>query len=152
MNVFRKLCLVGLVALVLGLASSQAHAQQAWGGGFGYGYGMPYNLYGMEHIPYYSLYPPVYYSYPVPRTYGYSPFAYPPGTMTPDVPAAEPKLMLNPFVPRRQTEQPAKDQTASQPLRIRNPFVDGNSAQEPAQVSLREERPKVIHPAGAFSK
>src|ERR1700742_789907 len=39
----------------------------------------------LNNVPYYALHPPVYYSYPVPRTYGYSPFAYPPSVMTPDV-------------------------------------------------------------------
>ena len=55
--------------------------------GFGPGgYGLGYFNYGYNQprIPYYALYPPVYYSYPVARPYGFSPFAYPPGVMTPD--------------------------------------------------------------------
>ena len=38
-----------------------------------------YTGYSSEYVPYYAMHPPVYYSYPVPRPYGYSPFAYPPG-------------------------------------------------------------------------
>jgi hypothetical protein len=94
-------------------------------------------------VPYYSLFPPVYYSYPVPRTYGYSPFAYPPGTITP---AAAPQVAaieyINPFVrpdaepagndagdraPKEDattaTVAPPVDATASQPRMYYNPFV-----------------------------
>ncbi len=94
-------------------------------GGY-FGYGIPGSIYVWEQIPYFAMNPPVYYSYPVPRPYGYSPFAYPPGTMTPEVtpPAAEPKAMLNPFVPGPTEAQPTTDKTALAPLRIKNPFVD----------------------------
>jgi hypothetical protein len=83
----------------------------------------------------------VYYSYPVPRTYGYSPFAYPPGVMTPDVVGGQPLEIINPHVPSppESTEQKpvsvGKDRTASaghpqrtqpEPLVIINPFVTPN--------------------------
>ena len=64
-----------------------------------------------NNVPYFALHPPVYYSYPVPRTYGYSPFAYPPYVMTPEIvmrsAAAE---IINPHVPS--TKQKA-DQSRS---------------------------------------
>ncbi len=86
------------LALGLGLLLAAASARADWGGCYG-----PYlqNMYARDMIPpYYALYPPVYYSYPVPRTYGYSPFAYPPGTPTPDLQIQElpqPKVMINPY-------------------------------------------------------
>src|SRR5436305_2234169 len=58
----------------------------AFGGGDDYGWDVS-ELYRQlyNNLPYFALHPPVYYSYPVPRTYGYSPFAYGPEVMTPDV-------------------------------------------------------------------
>lgn len=75
--------------------------------------------------PYFSLYPPVYYSVPVPRTYGYSPFAYPIGSPTPEVTISDaaPKVMINPYVPRSQSTASPADKTAGGPLTIVNPFV-----------------------------
>jgi hypothetical protein len=72
----------------------------------------------------------------VPRTYGYSPFAYPPGTMTPEVviqEAAQPIQIVNPYVPQDQQDAARADQSASdvklsdqpQPLVIINPYVGG---------------------------
>src|SRR5262245_27891802 len=74
-----------------------------FGHGFGHGFGRNFGGLGLgfgvwddgddltllyrellKNVPFYALHPPVYYSYPVPRTYGYSPFAYGPWTMTPD--------------------------------------------------------------------
>lgn len=90
------------------------------------GRGLPYSN-GNEHVPYYSLYPPVYYSAPVPRTYGYSPFAYPPGYITPEIQFfPEPKTLDNPHVvPEAQpTAAGANDRTAQAPKLILNPFVE----------------------------
>src|SRR4029078_11634333 len=74
----------------------------AWGwGGWG-----GYAMYGHEGLlPHYALYPPVYYSLPVPRTYGYSPFAYPPTVMTPEVSMGDeqPLEIINPYVPSKET-------------------------------------------------
>jgi len=76
-----------------------------------------------ERVPYYALYPPVYYSYPVPRPYGYSPFAYPPGTMTPEPPEPKPLVIENRFVPKKAVQSVKRDQVAAAPLRIVNPYV-----------------------------
>ena len=113
-----------------------AHAQGPGYGCGGYGWGGPYySIYGYEHIPYYALHPPVYYSYPIPRTYGYSPFAYPPGTMTPELHFEEPlpQTMMNPYVPRDGEAAAEPEQTAGGPLRIVNPFV---AADRPAEAQL----------------
>jgi hypothetical protein len=77
--------------------------------------------------PYFSLFPPVYYSYPVPRTYGYSPFAYPLGSPTPEVTItdAQPQIMINPYVPPSQPSATSHSgKTAGGPLTIINPYVE----------------------------
>jgi hypothetical protein len=84
-----------------------------------------------NNLPYFALHPPVYYSEVVPRTYGYSPFAYPPGVMTPEIACApQPVSIINPYVPQSPAA-PAdtkSDPTAvvspqPEPLVIINPFV-----------------------------
>jgi hypothetical protein len=117
-----------LMAANLFVAAPDARADN--GCDYGYGYGWLYNSLRYE-VPYFAAYPPVYYSYPVPRTYGYSPFAYPPHVMTPEI-AGEPQPVeiINPHVPSSQQKQAVvpKDRTASsgaqpEPLVIVNPFV-----------------------------
>jgi hypothetical protein len=122
---------MGCGVLLLGLGASTASAQNgnvglgAFGGGGGYGFG--YFNYGSginnagDHIPFYALYPPVYYSFPVARPYGYSPFAYPPGVATPDIPPAAAQYR-NPFVPQNPDAKPTSDRTAG-PRMYLNPFV-----------------------------
>ena len=62
----------------------------------------------------------------MPRTYGYSPFAYPLGTPTPEITITDvaPKMMINPYVPRSQPSAATTEKTAGGPLMILNPFVD----------------------------
>ena len=89
--------------------------------GFGAG-GMMYSLNFVPVPPYFALHPPVYYSHPVPRPYGYSPYSYPGTVMTP----AEynpPKVqdVVNPYVTPK-TDEP-KDRTAALPAIMINPFV-----------------------------
>lgn len=88
-----------------------------------------------NNLPYFALHPPVYYSQPVPRTYGYSPFAYPPGVMTPDVVEDnKPVTINNPYVPSTKptAAAPSTDRSATtapanpEPLVIVNPFVTPN--------------------------
>ncbi len=124
----------GVMALVIvGLAANSAHAQFGFGGGGGYGLGF-YNYnggYGINspQIPYYALYPPVYYSYVVPRPYGFSPFAYPPGTPTPNVgPQPSAATYHNPFVPQTPRTKETVDQVTAAPISsgprtYYNPFV-----------------------------
>ena len=134
-NTLMKTQLLGLIALALALSTaSVAKAQMCGGGGgwggCGYDYGYLYNSLDYN-VPYFAAHPPVYYSYPVPRTYGYSPFAYPPYVMTPDVAEdSAPIDITNPYVPSSKQEQPQSpsDKTASskhhpEPLVIDNPYV-----------------------------
>jgi hypothetical protein len=119
-----------VLALVL-MSVSQARACDGYGG-YGYGCGLGWLYNSLDYrVPYFAAHPPVYYSYPVPRTYGYSPFAYPPGVMTPDVEMdTVPLEIINPYVPSSQQTAPEPDtdrtvqsKSTAQPLVIVNPFV-----------------------------
>jgi hypothetical protein len=75
----------------------------------------------------------VYYSVPVPRTYGYSPFAYPGNVPTPDVQLG-PEEIVNPHVEPDEDadDAPEAEEAAAKtaatsrpaPLVVRNPFVE----------------------------
>ena len=139
--------LVVAALLLLAVTSSPAPAQVAPGcggvnywlgdgfGGFG-GHGLgrvhssPYAMGRIPTPPYFALHPPVYYSYPVPRSYGYSPFAYPGIIATPEVvePAqAQAAEVINPHVTRpakASVDAAADDRTAQASGRmIVNPYV-----------------------------
>jgi hypothetical protein len=138
MNLHRTL-LVAVAILAGSALANSAQAQCAAYGGYGpVGYWDIGRLYGLlaDEVPYHAAFPPVYYSYPVPRTYGYSPFAYPPGVMTPEVEAPGPEVIENPYVePQGEEVQPGAeaapaDETTGisrepQPLVIDNPYVVG---------------------------
>ena len=128
---------LGLSLATVGETQAQCNAPGLMGGyGYGFGYGFDVGrLYGVlaQNVPYYAAFPPVYYSAPVPRTYGYSPFAYPPGTATPEIsvqPVAA-KEILNPYVPAATTaekeenvDQVTQKDSDPQPLAILNPYVE----------------------------
>lgn len=130
----RVLMLLVLVAAGATASESRAQCVSPGYGGFGGGWGAwdVGRLYGVlsQNVPHFAAFPPVYYSYPVPRTYGYSPFAYPPGVMTPEVEIAEPLAITNPYFRESGDVAPAAakvDQTAAaeapRPRLIVNPFV-----------------------------
>jgi hypothetical protein len=117
----------GWVGCALLVVASFSFLGQAAYGQNGYGLGF-YNFNDGNGInyrqpPYYALFPPVYYSYVVPRTYGYSPFAYPPGVMTPDLIPVKPLVVNNPYVPSKPQAAPTSDRTASMGKMYYNPFV-----------------------------
>jgi hypothetical protein len=132
-------------ALAATLVSQLAVVAPASAGQPFYGWGAPFgqnSIYTMRRIPYYSQHPPVYYSRPVPRTYGYSPYAYPPGVMTPDL-APEPELTVNPYIP--ESERPPRP-VSTKPAKI----VD--KAPRVANPHLSEtESDEVTHPAALKS-
>lgn len=131
-------------AAALGLAAPNS-ADAYWWHGAGVGIGGLYRSldYPTERrVPYFAAHPPVYYSQPVPRTYGHSPFAYGPNARTPDVAPCNsaPVEILNPYVESSAKSQAAKPQTTKKstkgrtisdseateptgPLTIYNPFV-----------------------------
>ncbi|MEX2113771.1 MAG: hypothetical protein WD845_11335, partial [Pirellulales bacterium] len=76
--------------------------------------------------------------------YGYSPFAYPPGTPTPELSSrVEAAEYINPFVPKEAA--PAADRSArvTTPVRVAttylNPFVDGTVAASTQALTARVE-------------
>ena len=139
-----------LAFALIAVAATDAHAQFGIGAvGYG-GYGNFYNrsIYAdQDRLPYFALHPPVYYSYPVPRPYGYSPFAYPGIVPTPEFQTQESAVLLNPHMNEapgskattpapttapqlrpqqsKTTVKPSADQVgrAPQPLRIMNPYA-----------------------------
>ncbi len=154
----------GVALLVFGAVMAQPAVAQtgwgqwgAWGGYYG---GLNYNVYTQDPAPYFALHPPVYYSRPVPRPYGYSPFAYPPYIMTPEPTAErtwEPKIaapvtILNPHAPRSTPASRSvstSDRTTSiKPLRITNPYVIAGAApiDKPAAPAI-VARPHTIYPS-----
>jgi len=133
----RRLSL-GLLGAIVALAGVGASSASAFGpGGYGLGFfNYDMGMYGGNYrIPYYSLFPPVYYSYPVARTYGYSPFAYPPGTITPEgPPQIAPVTYINPLVkPSSGSDAPQAgatlDKSAAAPRMYTNPFVKQRAVQ-----------------------
>lgn len=86
--------------------------------------------------PYFAIHPPVYYSAPVPRTYGYSPFAYPGHVRTPDLPAeafGQPTVINNPYCStcdKHETPAVAEsdDLAVAGPKLFVNPFVNQQKA------------------------
>jgi hypothetical protein len=157
----RSVCLAAVAALLLAVPSSASAYWPYYGGfgypwGCGYGYGYTANYGGyIPAPPYYSVFPPVYYSSHITkRHYGASPYAWPAG-MQPityvnsmDVPAAEPLMIENPFVTgarRTSAVQPAEASTAEAaplPKMIENPFVQG--ARRARSTQSAEPQPMLI--------
>jgi hypothetical protein len=111
-------------------------------GGFGF-WGC--NLFGNdERIPFYAIFPPVYYSRIVARPYGWTPFAYSPDAIIMPVEESGSKEIINPYVPRGTTPTPevvptpgtkakpsadhTADETESGIHVVLNPYVGTNLA------------------------
>ena len=152
----RHICTWAALAALVASAPLQLASAEGFGGGFGRGHGgrglgvgigiggysdifgyaeLYRELY--NNLPYFALHPPVYYSYPVPRTYGYSPFAYPGYVMTPEIAGPiQPLDIINPHVTPKPDDKPAdapadraaKSQPRVQPLVVVNPFVGSGQA------------------------
>ena len=121
MNAKKTLLMVAVAAVLL-CACGEALADngQAYGS---YAWALPPSIYVNDYIPYYAAHPPVYYSYPVPRPYGFSPYAYPPGTMTPEPKLEKPVVIQNEFFRPGEVKKAPQDQTAGLPRRVANPYV-----------------------------
>jgi hypothetical protein len=164
----RSVCLAAAAALLLAVPSSASAFYPyygfgyPWGVGYGYGYTANYGGY-IPAPPYYSVFPPVYYSSQITkRHYGASPYAWPAGmqpiTYIDSAPpaVAEPQMIENPHVQgarRTGAMQPAEATIAevkseAKPQMIENPFVQGvrrASAMQPAEVKpLMVENPFVV--------
>ena len=114
------LLFVGITSslLLTGDAPAQCGGDYGYGGGYGWGIGRLYETLDRpldRRVPYFAAHPPVYYSYPVARSYGYTPFAYMPHVQTPEVIESPmgPQEILNPYVPSPDHSKP--DQTSEAP-------------------------------------
>jgi hypothetical protein len=133
------LVLAALVALSIANTALAANGPYYGYAGYGYGawwYGFPLKTVVNSTLPYYSVFPPVYYSYPVARPYGYSPYAYPPGTPTPSKHVSAPVKVRNVYAA-------GGKQSEAGPKRIKNPFVgsSGFSAADPSPLEPRLAAP-----------
>jgi hypothetical protein len=154
MKTYLLLCSLCLALLVASAASAGIYDFYGpWAFGWGYGgYGQPSQCY-YECIPYYALHPPVYYSYRIDaRSYGDSPFPYPPGlTALQAYPAvAGPQTIRNEYV--EEANLPSDQYQTRAPLRIPNPFVEQpQDAGSPTRGTKWEvkttSKPLVIYPA-----
>jgi len=158
-----KLGFLAVVCIVL--MASVAAAGEGWvftSGGYGpywgagpYGWWSPW-FYQQERIPYFALFPPVYYSYPVSRPYGYSPFAYLPDVRGPEAPlAAGPLTISNPYLAGTAANQAKPEPRTGGPLRIDNPYVlqsgvRGEKARAPRETE-QSGADLVVAPAPAIS-
>lgn len=79
--------------------------------------------YVQQSLPYFSLYPPVYYGYPVARPYGHSPYAWPPRTVSAEIKPIQPLVARNPFVPREVIATPIPQRRIPTPQRMSNPYA-----------------------------
>ncbi len=135
----------GLVTFLAAICASMAVADAQE-------YGYPgYWGYCAESVPYFAVHPPVYYSLAIPRTYGYSPFPYPPGVLTP---GSDPSRAWSTarYINNR-SESSGEEQVAFRPRRptpltIDNPFVEQpiKSAANRG-IARRQPAPQAVYPA-----
>ena len=127
-----------VLSFIVGLTLALGFGGTALAGDGCCNYGLQYQVIVPESIPYFAQFPPVYYSQPVPRPYGWSPYAYPPGVLTPE-PAPVPEMTINPYVPRDSEEVPhdkaEKKATAATSIRIINPYYEASSSPQASDVS-----------------
>ena len=133
--IYRIALLLAVTASYFYLSNTSASADDCASYGYGYpGFNRSYR--SDRQIPYFAEHPPVYYSFPVPRTYGYSPYAYPGTYRTPEIEIAPaPAMIENPHVTPEAVEpsakaEPESDSTAlrsvPRPLVVVNPYYDGS--------------------------
>lgn len=123
---------LALVATLVWFAPSDAQAIGPCGSGLGCngfqgvpGYGvniLPYSLGRVPVPPYFALHPPVYYSQPVPRPYGYSPYAYPGSVRTPEIEVPQSAMIENPHVTPQKVAEKTDQHTVSSEM-IFNPYI-----------------------------
>lgn len=125
-------------ALALALVMLTGSTAEAFPGGCGFGGYYGWGIGGLyrsldypteRRVPYFAAHPPVYYSQPIPRTYGYSPFAYGPETRTPEI-AAQPIEIMNPYVPKSEAK-PQSDSSAGRSTKKRDMTI-ANPTPKPA--------------------
>ena len=143
----RSFLVAAVATLSVWFSADCAQAQWGWQGYPTWYARNVYSVYDQDRLPYFSLHPPVYYSYPVPRTYGYSPFAYPEYVMTPEIAATESEIIVNPYYdqapttdsPKARTPAPKIAPPTRQPMSLPNkrttvkPGADRSAAVSPVK-------------------
>ena len=140
-NVFSFVMFLAAICATTAGADAQDYLWGYHGAYWGYA-----SIYATESVPYFALHPPVYYSLPVARTYGYSPFPYPSGVLTPG--SEPPRSQAVRYVYAPAEEENAAREAGPTPLRIENPYVEqpGKSAAN-GRVRGRQIAPQVVFPA-----
>ncbi len=123
-----------LGALLLGLTPGAASAYGYVHGGSWAGWAAWWpapSVYTQEHVPYFAKHPPVYYSRPIARPYGYLPYPYVPAATLAQPAAPRPVAVRNPY---------ASEEATPAPRRIVNPFAQEPEAPDagPDEVPLLE--------------
>lgn len=134
--------LCSAIVAAAGLFSASSAEANGWGNSYGCGIGGLYRSLDQPtemRVPYFAAHPPVYYSQPVPRTYGHSPFAYGPWHQTPEImESAQPVMIQNPHVNssasnkttvkkpvnRERSVSLKNEEAATGPLMIENPYYN----------------------------
>lgn len=117
MRLLAKVCLVAGTMAAAAWTCTRADAQYL-------GYPLYAGTWVNERLPYFAQHPPVYYKRPVARPYGYSPYAYPPGYVTPERTARRPEYMvINPYVAVEPIASISASQPPAQAVVVKNPFV-----------------------------
>ena len=137
--------MAGVVAAAgLSIAASNADAQY-----YGYNFAPSYNVYSLDRIPHFAQFPPVYYSYPVARPYGYSPYAYPGWVQTPAVNPVHvaPVIIQNPYAsftspPKRESLPEVIDTPKSKGVSV-TPAESLQAVQPPAATPLIIKNPHI---------
>ncbi len=128
----KTICSLAALVILFAVAPAVANAQCPSGVYPGlYGLGGFRGLYGNGHFekrPYFALNPPVYYSQPVARPYGYSPYALPPGV------------------------QPAEPRIVETPAAIVNPFFTSGKAASEKKEKARDRATSFETPAAPAEK
>ena len=169
-GIWGVLTVVGVLASV---ADARADGPYRCGAPY-YAYFYPFQMsqFRAEDIPLYALHPPVYYSHIVARPYGYSPYAYYPGIVTPDFELSSPWHPGQPrqpywdgegwrwrVAPGRAAEgekgekpapkaAPETSQTAARPrpVIIRNEFFPGEKGGSPKADRLTGKPLRITNP------
>ncbi|MGA2062021.1 MAG: hypothetical protein ABSG67_16160 [Thermoguttaceae bacterium] len=141
-------CLLGLISCNVTLAQGYDF-YSPWGCGWGY-FNQPW-LDSSGYIPYYALHPPVYYSYRIDaRSYGDSPFPYPPGfSALQAYSSVQPQIIKNEHVD--EAGPPSDQYQTHAPLRIPNPYVeqsgDAGMSKGAKWENKKIPKPLVVYPA-----
>jgi hypothetical protein len=125
MKFVRALSLIAVAFAAVCFTAQSASAQDPYcSGGFPWNnyFSSPYAASRIPTPPYFAIHPPVYYSAPIPRTYGYSPYAYPGTVRTPDLESPKTAMIVNPYATKNASDKkPLK--TASKSRMVLNPFT-----------------------------